>query len=405
MSFPTNDKDLELIKVAIGEGLSGPLMKAFGPIMVASGLAGVAGLATYFKSKSDQKQHQEDLAKSLQATYSMDKAFGKSPENFAKLFGELSVMAPTVAKSPNLASKLISQRMKTGFGLDDVHKLSVIESSGGINRTPKSPGAAATGAAASALSTLGITFGPSALPGMIQGAHEVQKITSTRVKAVDKQKEDADKAQKFYQERGHLQASDPEVKDLAAQIREMMKKQSSDASWDLRVSEECLGKMVSDRVTLFKEATVKSRFGAGMRALTNHLAYIAPALALGGGIGLVKLVHDRMQDSSLQSEADANFARLMRSSKIAKGNPEVARESFETLKMVAPVLATRPGVLRSFIENQANTGVLPNYEQVKALAETGQAVGRATEGKGFFSGVKDVMDFAHIPVKKEKWQS
>jgi hypothetical protein len=376
------------------------------PVLAATGVAGAAGLYGYYQGKKNEAKHKEDLSKSLAATFAMDGQFKNNPEKFSALFGQLAVMAPTVAKNPVLATKLIKQRLNKGFDLDDVHKLSVIESSGGTTRGVPTPRAAAGAAATSALGTLVSIIGPYEFGRFSSGVEGLVAPFKNRAEAAEaRTAEEAAKKQKAQQE---LDAYKDDKGALFRDLRATFKKESSSEPFPLLVSEVCMGRMLSDSVTLIKQASGTLRnpkfsesVVKGFRLVKDHLGMMATPLMLGGGIGLVSLVRDKLQDAETHRVADENFARLKRTSDIVKGNPQVAQEAYETLKMVAPVLATRPGVLKEYIEGQAITGRYPNYEQVRGLAEAAQSIERRGSGKGFMSGVKDTLDIVKLPVRTQ----
>jgi len=374
------------------------------PLLGVTGIAGAAGLYGYMSGRSATENHKKDLADSLHATFGKNPQFKQDPQKFAALFGELSVVAPTVAKNPQMAHKLLTERLDTGFSLDDVHKLSVIEAS--RMGTAGRPQTASAGARAAILGALEKSLN---IFGM-----ETFRRTEKKFQSIDQEVADAGKLLKSTLV---SEISDPSVyrnmspEELYAHARgkaqaKNQTKQSS-VEFPLYVSEACLGRMVSDRVHMMKTAAAKGGFGSGMKdmlgkgakGLADHLAYIAPALALGGGLGLVKLVYDRSQDAHLKNEAQNQFSQLMRTNDTLKQDPQAAREAFDTICMVAPALAARPPVLRSFLEQQVQAFGRIAPDTIKGLAEANSAVDRSVSGnKGFMGGMKGVMETLHFPM-------
>lgn len=161
-----------------------------------------------------------------------------------------------------------------------------------------------------------------------------------------------------------------------------------------RVSDECLGQMLAERYVMIKSAGISQVFSSGAATMGKNLAWFAPALALGGGIELVRNVMESRRTAELEHQADSHFKALMRTSEIAKGDTEMAREAFETLKAVAPSLAARPLVAKTFIDYTVSQGrMAPETIQQLAEAENSvRGIGAAQGKGGFMENMKGMMN-------------
>ena len=159
-----------------------------------------------------------------------------------------------------------------------------------------------------------------------------------------------------------------------------------------RVSDECLGQMLAERYVMIKTAGFGTALSEGAKTLGKNLTWFAPALALGGGIELVRHVMEGRRTAALEDQADRNFKTLMQTSDKLKGDPLMAREAFDTLKAIAPSLAARPLVAKTFLEYTTGQGQLaPDTIQQLAQAEDSvRGIGGSNKG-GFMSGIKDIM--------------
>lgn len=135
----------------------------------------------------------------------------------------------------------------------------------------------------------------------------------------------------------------------------------------MRVSERCLGKMLSDRYVLYKQASQATGIG-GLQAAQNHINMVWPALALGGGLALVKHVMRTQKDAKLRAEADRVFESIRQRNQIIRDEPELAFEAYRTLRDIAPSIAARPLVAETFIENTVRAKGQLNIDTTHALA-------------------------------------
>lgn len=326
------------------------------PLVAALAAVGATGLTTYYFSKKDREAHQKDLLTSMKALAYKSPDFEKNPTKFLERFSELSVISPTIAKNPSLASKLLEKKLKTGFSVDDIHKLTSIESNTASTRRT-GPSAAGRASAYHAMNTLTTAFGHDFL------AHK-KEMDATLASGLDR-----------------TRAAQESLADLG---REFEKEGSMQ-----KVSDECLGTMLAERYVLIKQAGL---FTEGLKNMGKGLQYFAPALALGLGVEGVRQAIESRRNASLEAQADKNFARMLKTNDKLKGaeNQHLAHEAFETLKAVAPSLAARDLVAQTFIEYTVGQGQLAP-QTVQQLAEAEDKV-RGIGGKSsFFNDLKSTM--------------
>lgn len=367
--------DLKIIlkEASIADPLSvrkaylGQIVGMFAPVVAA---VAAAGGMNYLFAKKDRERHKADLASSFKAIAGKSAAFAKDPEAFIERFGELSVISPTIAKNPGLATKLLEKKLTSGFGVDDIHKLTAIENNASSARGIPLPASAARAGASNALHTLTQTFGMDLLK-------EYRDTTNVF-------KKDLVQAKQYEQ--------------TLRQAEDLMKRHGFDKKAQAQaVSDECLGQMLADRYVLLKEAGVMDVAAAGAKNLGKSLQYWAPALALGGGVELVRRALESRRNAVLEAQADKNFAHLLRSSDVIKGDKAIATEAFDILKSVAPTLAAKPLVAKTFLEHSVNAmGNIPPAT-VQQLAEAEDRV-RGLRGKNtFFGDLKSIMGLSIKP--------
>jgi len=63
---------------------------------------------------------------------------------------------------------------------------------------------------------------------------------------------------------------------------------------------------------------------------------------------------------------------------ISDADPELIKSSYETMRRFAPILATDLNATRSFLRETASYGTGPSYAALKNLADTEQAIQKAT---------------------------
>ena len=171
----------------------------------------------------------------------------------------------------------------------------------------------------------------------------------------------------------------------------------------MQVSEECLGKMLADRYTMFKTAEVKmgsfslptlpkflSQSGG---ALSHYFGQMVIPLAIAGGLKLVNDASKREDAAKLNAQADSVFNHLRRTNEYVQSNPTLAAEAFDTLRSFAPSMASKAIIARSFIENVVKAGQLPvdTASMLINTEEHAQNVKKQQGGEGFIDGLKTPM--------------
>lgn len=342
------------------------------PLLGTLAAVGASAGAAYYFTKKDKERHREELLNSMKSLALKSPQFAKNPDDFFERFGELTVISPTIAKNPTLAAKLLDKKLKSGFTVDDIHKLTSIEHNTASTRS-EVPGAAARASAGHALTTLVNAFGRDA----VEYKKELDKDYGQRVKGIGKAQK---QSTKDMIERELAKATE----DVERRGGPLDKESSAQ-----RVSDECLGQMLAERYVLIKQAGLMSE---GFKNMGKGLQIFAPAMALAGGVELVRQAIESRRNKSLEAQADKNFASMMRTNDKLKGeeNKHLAHEAFETLKAVAPSLAARPLVAQTFIEYTVGQGQLAP-QTVQQLAEAEDKV-RGIGSKGsFFTDLKSTM--------------
>lgn len=401
----------------------------------ALGLSALTGAFGYWSAKQKYDSRTQDIKNSYDALLKSHKDFSKNPSLFNQRFSELSLISPTVASNPRLAHQIILPRMEKGFDLDDVHRLSSIE----YHRVNTPPvlhpiEVGKTQAMNTLMSQAGI-YMPSIIntitsPDPSRSESKMRSIVKGTVQDENKRMREEIKKQRggLTEEKANENAQafaqkanafSPEM--MAANreklINAIMKKNNvtreqaeadvdkamnmkkhSSANGGLRVSEECLGRMLADRYCMYKTAapitTEISKFlKPGMDAMAKHMKVMAIPLAIAGGVTLVNQIMKNKENQKIRAQADQHFMQLKRTSEVVKSNPDLAHEAFDTLKAISPNLAAKPVVMRTFVENVINTGILP-IEQAKSLAQTEEKILSNAENAGsggFIEGLKGPM--------------
>lgn len=342
------------------------------PLLGTLAAVGASAGAAYYFSKKDKERHKDELLSSMKSLALKSPQFAKHPEDFFERFGELTVISPTIAKNPTLAAKLLDKKLKSGFSVDDIHKLTSIENNTSSTRG-EHPGAAARASASHALTTLVNAFGRDA----VEYKRELDKDYKQRLDSIGKLQQQSTKDM--------IERELAKAKSDVEKLGGSLEKKSSPQ----RVSDECLGQMLAERYVLIKQAGLMSE---GFKNMGKGLQIFAPAMALAGGVELVRQAIESRRNKSLEAQADKNFASMMRTNDKLKGdeNKHLAHEAFETLKAVAPSLAARPLVAQTFIEYTVGQGQLAP-QTVQQLAEAEDKV-RGIGNKGsFFSDLKSTM--------------
>lgn len=213
------------------------------PIVKAMALsAGVGGIG-YLNSKRDQKQAAEHLAQSMITAFKENPEFKKDTNLFKERFKELALVAPGIAGNPRMAAKVLASNMKSGFSVDDIHKLTMIQTYGKPLADTSSL-AAGRLAASNAFDKILSIIGPKIYEDNISNA------------------------------RAYLRWSD-DAQDLMANIRKehntyRHEKTSAERNdhMERKISDECIGEMLGDRYVMAKTAGLfVSQMANGARAL------------------------------------------------------------------------------------------------------------------------------------------
>ena len=158
----------------------------------------------------------------------------------------------------------------------------------------------------------------------------------------------------------------------------------------MKVSERCLGRMLSDRYVLYKQAS-EVMGPNGLQAAKNHINMIWPALALGGGLALVKHVMRTQKDAKLRTEADRVFEGIRQRNQIIRDEPELAFEAYRTLRDIAPAIAARPLVAETFIENTVRAKGQLNIDTAHALARAQKDLQEGSSGGDVYEDIQKPM--------------
>jgi hypothetical protein len=447
-------KDAELLKNAAAKTKVLEHLPLLGGALAWSALMGAGG---YFLAKRRHEEHEKQLKNSFNALTTTD-AFKKNPGQYQQRFTELTMLSPTVAMNPNMANKVIKDNLENGFNLDDVHRLSAVEYYTSKSDKPAHPHSVA---ARSAWSGLSSALSNLALPNLSAffGASRASKATETAVNKVlkDQKSEPQIPLQQAIREMTKekilgaiptqapvmstsAEPSAPTYTDEMKRVDEMIKamqmagkksggqvKQSSEIQ--LRVSDECMGRMLADRYCLYSISegalsktaatsgftnTLKSYLSVGGKAIDKHLkSYLSGGgkaidkylkvmllpIAIGGGIQLIKSIQKSRDNAAAGEAADKVFARLRAQSDLVKESPELAMQAFDSLKSFAPALAAKPIITKTFVEDVIKKqGLLPP-DTINMLSKTEQMIQQVkdtTGGQGFIEGLKSPMSlFGH----------
>lgn len=325
-------------------------------VLSATALPVIAGLIKYYTARKDIKQELSDLTSSYNQMTKMDPALSENKSLSSERFRELSAIAPNIAKNPKMALKVIAPRIQSGFDVDDIHKLTMIQSH--MRKAPHLDNAfdSATSTGALVLDRVFTTFGPDALRNLQNSAHDVNEA---RQKVIAFQK-------------GHT-----------------MKKQSSPA-----ISEECAIEMCAERYVMWKQANAQQMvnaaghaagaIGKGAGAFAQGLKFFAAPLAMAGVIHGVGALLDAKKKRELEAQAQTAFNEVKKNSEVIKANPQMAADAFDALKTFAPSLATKPVLVRTFVEHACDKGMIAP----QTVNELASAQGNANRAKipGFAQG-------------------
>lgn len=423
--------ELEKLAIQLSPQTAAFLKSVAAPMLATLGTLGTVGVAKYMMARGDEKAHLQAAQEGYDKTFARSPLFQQNPGHFNERYRELYTISPTIAKNPQLATKLIKDRLEKGFTVDDLHRLSTIEYH--ASNTIKGPDASAVGRAAAlgalegTLSTLepliakemDARIKAKAQLALDSKAKLEQELTKSikRVGVSDAMIQKAtqlnlgDKAthNAFVNEATSEAMRSPVIQQiqndavaqaiarrearLEAQRSGMEKKSSA-----LTVSDECMAVMLADRYVMAKTAGVLDVMGQGAKALGGNLAFMAPALALGAGTILAQSIMSNMRESELSGRADAVFADLKKNNEKVSANPQISREAFDAIKSFAPDLAAKPNVLRTFLEHAVDTEGRMPIENIKQMAETQNIVAKKAPDGGFISGLKAPMSLLGLKV-------
>jgi len=423
---------LALSKIANTATPQGSELKAWlrllAPAMLTAGIGGIAGYKAGKNSESAIKEEADKLKASFHSTFDKSPSFKKDPSLYSQRFSELALISPTIAKNPNFAHKIIEGSLHTGFGVDDIHKLSAIEFQRSNTKQLSMPEQASAAARANAMSTVVNIFGVRMLDGVLEAGKDLNDIHAARVaktvaenearsaaskasgihKVQDapfnsKQKDilreamDAETAKYMAEKKLRAAAATaPKEDKKPGGLFGWLKKESSMAN----VSDECLGQMLAERHQMLKTAgmwdSIKKNMGPGTEAMAGYLKFMAPSLLIGGGGALVQHVLQSQKDKKAANEAEQVYLNIAKSSDVMKQNPAAAREIFSTMQMFAPTLATRPMLVKTFVEHTLqNDHMAP--QAIKELADAEASAGRKG-GTTFLKSFKENVDLVGKPV-------
>ena len=366
-------------------------------LAVGATLAAAQALSGYIGVRRAMAAKGEALGSSLKAMKDTYPSLASNPM-LDQRFGELSLISPTMASNPGLAHKVILPRMKNGFNIDDIHRMASIENLAMHSAQPAGQHPFWSGMFQAISTSMGNILtpppgtDPGASPMVIKGLH-------------------------------HKTAG------------ENMDKEAQEIFKDQKVSDECLGSMMATRHIMMKEAGLLDHLpqsivkdirsmGAGLRhTATNpnmavssaytgtknmfgpigkQLGHLAPALAVGIGIAAVNKLLNMRASSQMSDQADAVFQDLRRSSAVVEENQEMAAQAFDSLRTFAPLLATKPMIARTFVEDIVNKGGLLGPQTVDMLAGAQQkatAPGVPTDIIGTLKGPMGVFNLHRMSGK------
>lgn len=442
-------------KVALYDSLT--FLKMVSPYLATTaGIAGIAGLGAYMAAKSKRDKYDDALRNSFVAFTAMHPKYQESPTLASQRFSELSLISPTLATNPSLAHKVIEPRMDTGFSIDDIHRLASIEHMSSHTPHPSaSPTVAATNAALGKLDWGLSTFGPGFMQAVQAHNAEIGKVRAAEIKHLES--ESGRIAQKHLSEgvdrgvkeglkkgidlgrtsvytalsktlMGSMQVPPAAVAKIVEDIRDMEKKgadsmikEAQEIFAEQTVSDECLGRMMSTRYTMLKEAGIvrskglmssvgqffSKNMGESAAATGQYFKLMAVPLAIGLGFSAINKLMKMRESAQVREQADKVFASLKRTSDTVKENPELANEAFDALKSFSPILATKPLITKTFVEDIINKGGLVPPQTADMLAsaqqkimDVQQSVG-GTKG-GFIGGLKEPMSLFTFSMGKGK---
>lgn len=423
MESPDQNTEIEKLAALISPQTSHFLRSIAAPMLATLGTMGVVGGTSYLMAKRDEDAARKAAENAYTTTFSKAPEFKQHPSTFHQRFGELYTISPTIAKNPQLATKLIKDRLHKGFSVDDLHRLSTIEYHASNTRKDKSSASVARAAALGALEKTLYSIQPYLVSGM-QGGGGPQATQQQLNQALEAEKEQKSAVDEMVN-RGYprravenftsaLKKGIPEQDAHVQMVRDMFEDVGPQKAIDIlkangvefsmnkkssaKVSDECMAVMLADRYVMAKTAGLMDSASRGAQALGGHLAFMAPALALGAGTVLAQMAMTKMKERELAAQADTAFAGMKRNNDIIAANPEVAHEAYEAIKAFAPDLAAKPNVLRTFLEHAISTEGRMPIETIKQMAETQQVISKKPSDGGFIAGLKNPLSLVGLKV-------
>ena len=324
----------------------------------------VAGAVQYLFARKNIKEEMENLRESYRKTLSISPKMLANTDRAAAVFQELCAVAPIIALNPSMAAKVIEPRLNTGLTVDDVYKLTTINVNARQSIFDKSPMNEAKRSAGIVADRVFTTFGQQALNNWGSANKETRKRSI------------------FYSDLVNKPGVTPEeVLKKSQEYR--MKKESSQ-----KVSESCAIEMMADRYvllkqsSLYKEASVGEQVG---KVLWQATPYLLSSLALAGIAHGVGSAVDAVKKKHLDSQADAAFEKVKKSSEAIQANQQLAHDAFDAIKTFAPSLAGKPMILKTFIEHSISVEGRMPPEMVNQLATAEGSIGRS-KPLGFAGG-------------------
>lgn len=388
------------------------------PFMLTAGVSGIAGYRAGKEAEKHVEEEAEKLKNSFHTTFAKSDTFKKDPALYSQRFSELALISPTVAKNPNFAHKIIESNLKSGFDVDDIHKLSAIEFQKTNTRSQILPAQAIAAARMNAADKLISIFGGNMLHHISTKANELKDLSAKEYKEhLQAEQAAANPEVKYkFKTKPTDEQMTQDVNDVFAEhLAEMGLKSGKkpapkheskkgfnwfkkEGSMNL-VSDECLGQMLAERHEMLKTAGVwdsmKKNLAPGTEAMGKYLAFMAPSLLIGGGAALVQNVVAGQKDKKIADEAERVYLGVAKNSDTIKQDASAAREAFTTMKLFAPTLATRPMLVKTFVEHTLmNNHMSP--QSIKELAEAESAANRKG-GAGFLKSFKENVELVGKP--------
>lgn len=419
-------------KVANKAKVMGYIKSITPSLLTLAGITAVGGALAYRGSKERVARYHQTIGDSYHA---LSGGFAHEPTKFHDRFSELAVISPTVASNPKMADKIIRDKLHTGFGLDDVHRLAAIEYHTAHSPKLENPTAVAKAKALGGLESALQMLGPSmvlqlATPQMTASLQSAMKTKAEQHKDLDKaihagmaQNEQvlnehlarAKAAKAVYEANPSREnaVAYATAEGQARKVKQEVDKMNKEGSATQKVSDECLGRMLADAHVMVKSAAYSApgalkAVGAvgkafnllkpGADVLSKYFQVMAVPMAVGLGIKAMHSIMQQRETAAMGRQADAVFAGLARSSDVIKGDLSIAKDAFDSLRSFAPALAIKPMIARTFVEHVVNSGGRMPTDTVQQLANTQTLISRLNEGTGggFASALKEPMSlFGH----------